>query len=169
MSLLSGVSWINFLRQWFLIGLFIIEAGLKIYLNREHQLGIVEDHDLYDEISQDQRSTALATASLVFAGLAIILSENPGRYVSQIEVFAAAFGFLLIAAFAHELTLTYRIVLTLQEMALEYGLLFIVYGLFLLINKLVTGASTVMLIVFVVVLAFRLVSVEGELEAHYNE
>lgn len=122
-----------------------------------------------DEISQDQRGTALATASLVFAGLAIVLSENPGQFTSQIEVFAAAFGLLLIAAFAHELTLTYRIVLTIQEMALEYGLLFIVYGLFQLINELVPDAAPVMLIVFFVVLVFRFVSVKGELEAHYNE
>lgn len=169
MTLLPEVNWVYLLKQWFLVGFFIIEAGAKIYLNREHQFGVVEDHDLYDEISQDQRGTALATASLVFAGLAIILSENPAQYTSQIEVFTAAFGLLLIAAFAHELTLTYRFVLTLQEMALEYGLLFIVYGLFLLINKVVAGASTVMMVVFVVVLAFRIVSVKGELEAHDNE
>lgn len=169
MSVLSGVDPIYLLRQWFMLILFAIEAGAKIYLNKEHQFGIVEDHDLYDEISQDQRGTALAVASLVFAGLAIILSENPGQFISQIEVFAAAFGLLLIAAFAHELTLTYRIVLTLQEMALEYGLLFVVYGLFLLIYDLVPGAAPVMFVVFVVVLLFRLYSVKGELEAHYNE
>jgi hypothetical protein len=169
MSILLGIDWVYLLRQWFLIVFFVIEAAAKIYLNQEHQLGIVQDHDLYDEISQDQRGTALATASLVFAGLAIILSENPGQFLSQIEVFATAFGLLLVAAFAHEMTLTYRIVLTLQEMALEYGLLFIVYGLFLLINELVSDAAPVMFIVFLVVLVFRFVSVKGELEAHYNE
>lgn len=169
MAFLPEVNWTYLLKQWFLIGFFIVEAGIKVYVNREHQFGVVEDHGLYDEISQDQRATALATASLVFAGLAIILSENPGQYISQIEIFAAAFGLLLIAAFAHELTLTYRIVLTLQEMALEYGLLFIVYGLFLLINKLVPDAGIVMAIVFIVVLLFRFVSIKGEIEAHFNE
>ncbi|WP_229109454.1 hypothetical protein [Halapricum desulfuricans] len=169
MAILTGIGWINVLRQWFLILLFIIEAIAKVYLNREHQFGIVEDHDLYDEISQNQRGTALATASLVFAGLAIILSENPTQYTSQIEVFSAAFGLLLIAAFAHELTLTYRFVLTLQEMSLEYGLLFIVYGLFLLIADLVPDAAPVMLLVFLIVIGFRFISVKGELEAHYNE
>lgn len=169
MAVLAGVDWGSLLLQWFLLGLFIVETAAKIYLNKEHQLGIVEDHGLYDEISQDQRGTALATASLVFAGLAIILSENPGQFIPQIEVFAAAFGLLLIAAFAHELTLTYRVVLTLQEMALEYGLLFLVYGLFLLISDLVPEAKPVTLIVFLVVLFFRFVSVKGELEAHRNE
>lgn len=159
----------SIIQQWFLLGLFLVEVVLKIGLNYDHQFGVVEDHSLYDEISQDQRGTALATASLVFAGLAIILSENPDQYASQIEVFSVAFGFLLIAAFSHELTLTYRIVLTLQEMALEYGLLLLVYALFLLVNKLVPSAGSVMLIVFVVVLLFRFYSVKGELEAHANE
>jgi len=163
------VNVLPLLHQWFLIILFVFEAGTKIYLNRDHQFGIVEDHDLYDQISQDQRGTALATASLVFAGLAIILSENPGRYVEQIEIFVVAFGMLLIAAFAHELTLTYRIVLTLQEMALEYGLLFIVYGLFLLVSEFVPSASIIALVVFFAVLVVRLLSLKGEIEAHYNE
>jgi len=169
MSKLSGIDWSNFLSQWFLLVFFIIEAAAKIYTNREHQFSIVENHGLYDDISQDQRGTALTTASLVFGGLAIILSENPSQYVTQIEIFAVAFGLLLIAAFAHELTLTYRMVLTLQEMSLEYGLLFLVYGLFLLISEIVSGASTVMLIVFLTVLMFRFISVKGEIEAHYNE
>lgn len=65
------------ITQWFLFGLFLGEAFAKVGLNRKHQLGIVKDHAKYDEISQDQRGTALAVASLVFAGLAIILSENP--------------------------------------------------------------------------------------------
>jgi hypothetical protein len=169
MSKLTGIDWFNFLSQWFLLVLFFIEAAAKIYVNREHQFGIVENHELYDDISQDQRGTALATASLVFGGLAIILSENPTQYVTQIEIFVAAFGLLLISAFAHELTLTYRIMLTLQEMSLEYGLLFLVYGLFLLIREIVSGASTVMLIVFLTVLIFRFISVKGEVEAHSNE
>lgn len=166
---ITGINLVQLFFQWFLIVLFVLEAIAKIYLNRNHQFGIVEDHDLYDQISQDQRGTALATASLVFAGLAIILSENPGQYVQQIEIFVVAFGMLLIAAFAHELTLTYRIVLTLQEMALEYGLLFIVYGLFLMVSEFVPSASMVALVVFIGVFVFRFVSVKGELEAHYNQ
>ncbi|QSG09352.1 hypothetical protein HSR122_1967 [Halapricum desulfuricans] len=59
--------------------------------------------------------------------------------------------------------------LTLQEMSLEYGLLFIVYGLFLLIADLVPDAAPVMLLVFLIVIGFRFISVKGELEAHYNE
>lgn len=169
MACITEIDALPLLYQWFLIVLFVFEAGMKVYLNREHQFGIVEDHNLYDQISQDQRGTALATASLVFAGLAILLSENPGQYVQQIEIFVFAFGMLLIAAFAHELTLTYRIVLTLQEMALEYGLLFIVYGLFLLVSEFVPSASIVALVVFLGVFLFRFLSIKGELEAHYNE
>lgn len=166
---MTEINFLSLIRQWFLIILFVIEAGMKTYLNSNHQFGIVENHDLYNQISQDQRGTALATASLVFAGLAIILSENPGQYVEQIEIFVVAFGMLLIAAFAHELTLTYRIVLTLQEMALEYGLLFIVYGLFLLVSEFVPSASTIAIVVFLAVFVFRFLSLKGELEAHYNE
>jgi ABC-type multidrug transport system permease subunit len=54
-------------------------------------------------------------------------------------------------------------------MALEYGLLLMVYSLFLLIAELVPEAQTAMMIVFLTVLIFRFVSVKGELEAHYNE
>ena len=169
MVYIPELNFLFLLQQWFLIILFVLEAGTKVYLNKDHQFGIVEDHDLYDQISQDQRGTALATASLVFAGLAIILSENPGQYVQQIEIFVVAFGMLLIAAFAHEFTLTYRIVLTLQEMALEYGLLFIVYGLFLMVAEIVPSAKRVALVVFLCVFLFRFLSIKGELEAHYNE
>ena len=49
------VNYLSLILQWFLIILFVIEAGAKVYLNRDHQFGIVEDHDLYDQISQDQR------------------------------------------------------------------------------------------------------------------
>ncbi|WP_241430503.1 hypothetical protein [Natrinema limicola] len=145
------------------------EIGGKLYLNWNHQFGIVEDHSLYDEISQDQRGTALAVASLVFAGLAIILSDSPGQHVLQIEIFVAAFGMLLIAAFAHELTLTYRIVLTLQEMALEYGLMLMVWGIFLLIYELTPGTGLVLAVVSLAVFLFRFASLKGELEAHANE
>jgi hypothetical protein len=167
--MLTQINVFSFLLKWFLLIFFVCEAGAKICLNKEHQFGTVENQELYDQISQDQRGTALATASLVFAGLAIILSENPSQYVEQIEIFIVAFGMLLIAAFAHELTLTYRVVLTLQEMALEYGLLFIVYGLFLMVSDFVPPASEVAVVVFVVVVVFRFLSVKGELEAHYNE
>lgn len=160
---------IELISQWFLLGFFAVEAAAKVLLNREHQFGIVEDHEVYDKISQDQRGTALATASLVFAGIAIILSDNPSQFVSQIEIFVAGLGLLLTAAFAHELTLTYRIVLTLQEMSLEYGLLFLVHALSLLVNDLVPEASTTMLAVFIIVLCFRFTSVYGELKAHHNE
>ena len=155
--------------QWFLLILFVIELGGKLHLNWEHQFGVVEDHSLYDEISQDQRGTALAVASLVFAGLAIILSDSPGQYVLQIEIFVAAFGMLLIAAFAHELTLTYRIVLTLQEMALEYGLMLMVWGIFLLIYELSPETGPVLIIVSLAVFLFRFASLKGELEAHELE
>lgn len=76
---------------------------------------------------------------------------------------------MLIAAFAHELTLTYRVILTLQEMSLEYGLLFMVYGLFRLISEIATGAEATMTLVFIAIFSFRFVSVYGELQAHYNE
>ncbi|QCC60259.1 hypothetical protein NP511_18050 [Natrinema thermotolerans] len=155
--------------QWFLLLLFTIEVGSKLYLNWDHQFGIVEDPSLYDEISQDQRGTALAVASLVFAGLAIILSDSPGQYVLQIEIFVAAFGMLLIAAFAHELTLTYRIVLTLQEMTLEYGLMLMVWGIFLLIYELSPETGPVLALVSLAVFLFRFASLKGELEAHANE
>lgn len=167
--MLIEVDLFSIFLQWFLLIFFIFEAGAKICLNKEHQFGIVEDLDLYDEISEDQRGTAIATASLVFAGLTIILSENPSQYVQQIEIFTVAFGMLLVAAFAHELTLTYRIVLTLQEMALEYGLLFVVYGLFLMVSDFVPSASEVAQVVFAVVFVFRFLSVKGELKGHYNE
>lgn len=167
---LPSLSWISAVfHQWFLVILFFSEMTVKIAVNKNHQLGVVEDHTLYDEISNDQRGTSLAVASLVFAGLAIIFSNNPGQHVKQIEVLSVAFGFLLIAAFAHELTLTYRMVLTIQEMSLEYGLLLMVYALYLLIVDFVPDASGVMFVVFTGVIFFRFLSVKGEIEAHYNE
>lgn len=159
----------EFVTQWFLVLFFVVEIAVKVVVNLEHQLSIVKDHELYDEISQNQRGTALSVASLVFAGITLVLADDPSQFIQQIEVLVAAFGFLLIAAFAHELTSTYRVVLTFQEMALEYGLLMLGFGLYLLIRDLVTGAELVGLIAFVLIMIIRYMSVYGEIMAHYNE
>lgn len=169
MPLRSSVDFVYLISTWFIVGLLIVELQVKIGLNPVHQFGIVENHDLYEEISSRQRGTALSVASLVLAGLAIILSDSPQELTRQIEILSGAFGLLLIAAFAHELTRTYRIVLTFQEMALEYGLLLMVYGLYLLVGEFVPDAGTVMLVVFLAVFGFRFLSVWGELQAHKLE
>lgn len=161
-------DYIAIIWQWFLLAAFVLELVVKVGVNREHQLSIVEEHDIYDEISQNQRGTALSVAGLVVAGIALLLTNNPGQYVAQIEIFVVAFGLLLTAAFAHELTLTYRFVLTFQEMALEYGLLFLLYAFTRLVTSFVPSASTVAYAVFILVLAFRVLSVKGEIEAHYK-
>ncbi len=160
---------IELVLQWFLLAGFLIEGTAKLALNWEHQIGIVEETQLYDEISDRQRGTALTVASLVFAGIALILAEDPSQFATQIEIFVVAFGFLLVAAFAHELTLTRRIVLTIQEMALEYGLLYLTLGVFWLVVEVVPDARLVMSIVFFVVVVFRLITVPGELRAHANQ
>ncbi|RJX43269.1 hypothetical protein DM826_06575 [Halonotius aquaticus] len=159
---------LEIIAQWFLLILFLVELGAKVYLNKEHQMATVRDQSTYDEISQRQRGTALSVASLVFAGITLLLSQNAPQYVEQIEVFVVAFGFLLIAAFAHEITLTRRIMLTIQEMALEYGLLMLGFGVYLLISEIVEGASFVALGVFSVVMIIRFASTPGELQAHQN-
>jgi multisubunit Na+/H+ antiporter MnhG subunit len=162
------VDFIAVISQWFLLAAFILELAVKAGVNRQHQFGIVEEHDLYDEISQNQRGTALSVAGLVVAGIALLLTNNPEQYVVQIEIFVVAFGLLLTAPFAHELTLTYRIVLTFQEMALEYGLLFLLYAFIRMVSSFVEPASAVGYTVFILVLAFRVLSVKGEIEAHYK-
>jgi len=159
----------EFVAQWFLVLFFVVELTAKVVVNHEHQLNIVEDHEVYDEISENQRGTALSVASLVFAGITLVLADDPSQFIQQIEVLVASFGFLLIAAFAHELTSTYRVVLTVQEMALEYGLLMLGFGLYLLIRALVSGAELVGFIVFTLIMILRYVSVYGEIKAHYNE
>lgn len=155
--------------KWVLLFLFFVELTAKIGLNQENLFSIVRNHETFDEISRDQRGTALLVAGLVFAGLTLILSNSPTQYTSQIENFIISLGLLLIAAFAHELTLTYRIVLTMQEMALEYGLLFVLFALSTVIFEFVPDATIVTASVLGCVLIFRFVSVIGELEAHYQE
>lgn len=159
---------LNIIAQWFLLILFLIELSLKLYLNWEHQKATVREQSTYDEISQRQRDTALSVSSLVFAGIALLLSQDAPQYVDQIEVFVVAFGLMLIAAFAHEITLTRRAILTIQEMALEYGLLMLGFGVYLLISEIVEGASLVALGVFCMIMIVRFVSTPGELRAHWN-
>jgi hypothetical protein len=139
------------LITWWLVVLLLIELLAKIGLNPVHQLSIVESHDVYEDISKRQRNSALLVASLVIAGLAIILREQNNQLAQQVELFAGAFGLLLIAAFAHELSQTYRVYLTFQELALEYGLLLLVYGLFLLVQEFVPDAADATLAVFIIV------------------
>lgn len=162
------VSFLPIAEQWFLLFLFVIEIAAKIAVNRGHQLSTVQNPDLVDDISQDQRGTSLAVAGVVFAGIALLFTNDPGGYVSQVELFVTAFGFLLIAVFAHELTLTYNVVLTVQEMAFEYGLLFLLYALIRLVNGFVPSAFPVAAGVFVLVFLARFASVWGELRAHRN-
>lgn len=152
-----------------LLILFISELVYKMYVNWGHQTGIVEDQSGYFDISADQRGTALFVASMVFAGLSIIFSNQPQQFTRAIEVFIMAFGLLLIATFSHQLTGTYRAVLTIQEMALEYGLLVLVLGLFLIIHQVVPGATDAVAGVFAWVFLIRFASVKGELEAHRGQ
>ena len=162
------ISLLSLIAQWFLLILFLIELVWKFSLNWEHQVETVRDQSTYDEISQRQRGTALSVASLVFAGIALLLSQDAQNYVEEIEVFVVAFGFLLTAALSHELTLTRRVILTIQEMSLEYGLLMLSFGVFLLIRNVVEDASMVALGVFTVVMIIRFASTPGELQAHRN-
>jgi len=157
------------LITWWLVLLLLVELLLKIGINPAHQLSIVESHDVYEDISERQRNSALLVASLVIAGLAIILREQSNQLAQQVELFAGAFGLLLIAAFAHELSQTYRVYLTFQELALEYGLLLLVYGLFLLVQEFVPAAADTTFVVFIIVFLFRFASVRGELKAHKLE
>jgi hypothetical protein len=169
MSLETAIEGIVAQNRWFLLLLFIAELAVKITLNWKNQFALVDDPETYNQISQRQRGAAISVAGLVFAGLAFIVSNNPSEYVRQIELFVAAFGFLLVAVFAHELTLTYRVVLTVQEMAFEYGLLFIAYALYVLVYELVPGAALETLAMFVFVLVIRFFSLKGELKAHRND
>ena len=155
-------------EQWFLLILFVIELAVKLSVNREHQLSNVEKPNVYDDISQDQRGTSLAVAGVVFAGLALLLTNDPNRYVPQVELFITAFGFLLVAVFAHELTLTYSVFLTIQEMSLEYGLLFLLYGMIRLVQGFVPTAYGIAIAVFILVTLLRFASVYGEIRAHRN-
>lgn len=162
-------AFIPFLETWFIIFFLILEFVAKIGLNPVHQLSIVTGHSRIESISDRQRNSALSVSGLVVAGLAIIVRGNPSELGQQVEVFGAALGLLLIAAFAHELTQTYSVVLTFQELAFEYGLLMMVYGLYLLIAELVPSAQQTMAVVFIAVFIFRFWSVVGELQAHRNQ
>jgi uncharacterized membrane protein YjfL (UPF0719 family) len=160
---------LSFALQWFLLLLFLLEFAVKAGTNFHYLFDTVTNHTIYDDISRNQRGTALSVAGLVVAGLALLLTNNPEQYDVSIEIFAAAFGFLLSAAFAHELTLTKRIVLTVQEMALEYGLLFLAYGFARIIAQIVPSASTTAYAVFIGILILRFASVPGEFRAHLNQ
>lgn len=159
----------SFLSLGLILGVFLFELILKLLINPVHQFGVVEEQERYDEISQRLRGTALSVAGLVFGGLAIIVSSNVEGLTHPIEAFSVSFGFLLIAAFSHEMSLTYRIVLTLQELALEYGLLILVYSLFEVIQRIQPSAADVAFVVLISVILFRFASLKGELEAHNLE
>lgn len=170
---MTGISTVasifSFILSWWLIGLLALEFLVKVGLNPVHQLDIVQNHSRFEELSDRTRSSALSVAGLVVAGLAIILSSNPGQLAHQVEMFGVALGLLLIAAFAHEMTGDYQFVLTFQELAFEYGLLIMLFGLYLLVEELVPAATGSMLAVFIIIFIFRFLSVHGEIQAHRNE
>lgn len=133
------------------------------------QIEWVENTGRYYEISNRQRSTAVSAAVLVFAGMTLILTENPSRFVTQVEIFSVALGLLLVAVFTHDITYTRKIMLTLQEASLEYGMLFMALGIHALVTELVPTASLVTLIVFWATFSIRLYGAYGELQSHRNE
>jgi len=165
-SLLSIV--VNILHQWFLPVLFFVEILIKLGVNNAYLMGGVEKQTQFDDISQAQRDSALGIAGLTFGAIALVLSENPTDYLSQMELFSVAFGYLLAAVFLHELTLNKRVFLTIQEMCFEYGLLIMFWGLYLLINDIAPKANSTVFWAFTLVAAVRFYSSIKEIQAHWN-
>jgi hypothetical protein len=151
-----------------LIGIYGFEMVFFLLYSPQYLLSIVGKDEDARELSGKYRSSALSIAGIVFAGIIFILanSESLPNVEPALEVLYISVG-LLISTFLIEGLTNHRYVwLLYQEITLEYGVIGLLLGLWLLSRAVVPGSSGVSLVVLVVGVLLRFREVVGEIEAY---
>jgi hypothetical protein len=131
-------------------------------------MSIVGGDEDAKELSGKYRSSALSIAGLVFAGITFILAnENSLPTVEQpLEVLYISVGFLIFSFLIEGLTNHRYIWLMYQEITLEYGVIGLLLGIWLLSEAIVPSSAEVSLVVLIVGVLLRVREVIGEIEAY---
>jgi len=159
-----------FVDRWSgrLISICGLEMMFFLFYSPQYLLSIVGKDEDAKELSGKYRSSALSIAGIVFAGIIFILanSKDLPNVEPALEVLYISVG-LLISTFLIEGLTNHRYMwLLYQEITLEYGVIGLLLGLWLLSKAIVPGSSEVSLIVLVVGVVLRFREVIGEIEAY---
>jgi hypothetical protein len=120
------------------------------------------------ELSHKYRSSALSIAGLAFAGITFILASKDqlSNVEPALEVLFVSVGLLVITFLIEGLTHHRYVWLFYQEVALEYGVIGLLLGLWLLSQAIVPDSAIVSFYVLVVAVLIRLREVIGEIQAY---
>lgn len=151
-----------------LVGLCALEMLFFLLYSPQYFLSIVGKDESAKELSHNYRSSALSIAGLAFAGITFILaSKNQLPNVEPaLKVLFVSVG-LLIATFLIEGLTNHRYVwLFYQEVTLEYGVIGLLLGLWLLSQAIVPDSAIVSFYVLVGAVILRFREVIGEIQAY---
>lgn len=120
------------------------------------------------KLSGKYRSSALSIAGLVFAGITFVLanSDKLNNVEQALEVLYVSVGLLIFTFLIEGLTNHRYIWLMYQEIALEYGVIGLLLGIWLLSKSLVPSTSEVSLGILIIGVILRTREVIGEIEAY---
>lgn len=159
-----------FIETWAgrVIGLCIVEMGFFLFYSPQYLLSIVGKDEEAKELSGKYRSSALSTSGIVFAGVIFIMTntEDLSRIEPALEVLYVSIGLLISTFLLEGLTQHREIWLLYQEITLEYGVIGLLLGIWLLSQTVVPDSSGVIFAVLVIAVMLRLRELIGEVEAY---
>jgi len=153
-----------------LITLCLFEMLFFLFYSPQYFLSIVGRDKDAKELSGKYRSSALSIAGLVFAGITFVLAnaDDIPNVEPALEVLYVSVGFLIFSFLIEGLTNHRYIWLMCQEIVLEYGVIGLLLGLWLLSESVAPSSARVSLAVLVIACLLRAREVVGEIEAYSN-
>ena len=151
-----------------LISICGFEMVFFLFYSPQYLLSIVGKDEDAKELSGKYRSSALSIAGIVFAGIIFILANSEGlpNVEPALEVLYISVGFLISSFLIEGLTNHRYVWLLYQEITLEYGVIGLLLGLWLLSRAIVPSSSEVSLFVLIIGVLLRFREVIGEIEAY---
>lgn len=159
-----------FIETWAgrLIGFCIVEMVFFLFYSPQYLMSIVGKDEEAKELSGKYRSSALSTSGMVFAGIIFIIanSEELSKIEPALEVFYVSIGLLISTFLIEGLTQHREIWLLYQEIALEYGVIGLLLGIWILSQTVVIDSAGVIFVVLVIAVMLRIRELIGEVEAY---
>jgi hypothetical protein len=153
---------------YLLVVVCLVETLFFLIYSPQYFMSIVGGDEDAKELSGKYRSSALSIAGLVFAGITFVLAnaESLPNVEQPLEVLYVSVGLLIFSFLIEGLTNHRHIWLMCQEITLEYGVIGLLLGIWLLSEAIAPSSAEVSFGIFAVGVLLRLREVIGEVEAY---
>jgi hypothetical protein len=154
---------------WGLLVIFcFVEMVFFLFHSPQYLLSNVGKDEDARELSGKYRSSALSIAGLVFAGITFVLAnENDLPNVEPaLKVLYVSVGLLIFAFLIEGLTRHRYVWLLYQEITLEYGVIGLLLGLWLLSKAVAPSSANVSFGILVIGVVLKVREVVGEIQAY---